>query len=161
LAAAEECVRLVQTQRKAWSTVCEGSVAKLRVNRGEVATGLRLWRDVLQRLHWSGELGQISIQLPNLADSIATIDPTFAFQLAAIAQSDTIAPFPAFDALAAFDQLAHTVDELGPDALQAARSRAASMSYDDAMEYVFDGIDRLITEAASSQRRAAPPAHPS
>ena len=157
LAAAEECVRLDQTHRKAWSTVCEGSAAKLRVDRGEVATGLRLWRDVLQRLHWSGELGPFSLQLPALGDSIATIDPTLALELAAIAESDTIAPFPVFDNLGVSERLAHTIDELGPDALQAARSSAASMSYDAAVQYVFDAIDRLITETANNQHRAAAP----
>jgi tetratricopeptide (TPR) repeat protein len=156
LAAAEECVRLDQTHRKAWSTLSEGSAAKLRVERGELATGLRLWRDVLLRLHWSGEVAYLSLQLPGLADSIAGIDPTLALELAAISESGAIAPFATFDALTAFERLAHTVDELGPDALHAARSRAASMSYDEALEYVVDNINRLITDTAHDQRRVTP-----
>ena len=161
LAAAEESIRLDQTHRKAWSTLSEGSAAKLRVDRGDLATGLRLWRDVLRRLHWSGELGYLSLQLPSLADSIAGIDPILALQLTAISESGTIASFAAFDALAGYERLADTVDELGPDAVQAARSRAASMSYDEALEYVFAGIDRLIAEAANNQRAATPPRRPS
>ncbi len=156
LAAAEECVRLDQTHRKAWSTLSEGSAAKLRVDRGELDTGLRLWRDVLLRLHWSGEVAYLSMQLPSLADSIAGIDPTLALELAAISESGAIAPFATFDVLTAFERLARTVDELGPDALQAARSRAASMSYDEALEYVVDNIDRLITDTAHDQRRVTP-----
>jgi hypothetical protein len=53
-----------------------------------------------------------------------------------------------FDGLAPHERLAQAVDDLGSDAVEAALARAASMSYDGAMEYVFEGIDRIITEAA-------------
>jgi hypothetical protein len=145
LAAADECVRLDQTHRKAWSRLCTASAATLRLDRGEVATGLLLWRDLLQQLHWSGEVFHISLQLPSLADSIARIDPTLALELTAI--GGAIVPHPVFDGIAPYERLAQAVDNLGLDAVEAARSRAASMSYDGAMGYVFDGIDRLISEA--------------
>ena len=146
LAAAEECVRLDQTHRKAWSRLCGASAATLRLDRGEVATGLLLWRDLLQQLHWSGEIFHISLQLPSLADSIARIDPTLALELTAIAGA--IVPHAVFDGIAPYERLARAIDDLGPDAVEAARSRAASMSYDAAMEHVFEGIDRLMTETA-------------
>ena len=133
----------------------EGSAAKLRVERGELATGLRLWRDVLHRLDWSGELFYLTMQLPSLGDSIAAIDPTLGLGLAAISESGAIMPFAAFDALAGMKRLANTLDELGPDALQAARARAAAMTYDDALAYIFDGIDHLIAEAADDERGTA------
>jgi predicted ATPase len=144
LAAAEECVRLDQTHAKSWSKLCAVSVAALRLERGEVATGLQLWRDLLQQLHWSGELFHISLQLPNLADSIAPTDPLVA--ITAIAE--VIVPHAVFDGIAAYERLAPAVDELGPDAVQVARSRAASMTYDESMSYVFDSLDRLISDAA-------------
>ena len=144
LAAAEECVRLDHTHRRTWSTNCAALTAKLRVERGELAEGLRLWRDLLHQLAWSGEVGTLSLGLRALADSIADIDPALALELTAISESGAIAPFPAFDALGQYERLAETFDELGPDALEAARSRAASMSYDEALEYVFDAIDGLI-----------------
>ncbi len=84
------------------------------------------------------------MQLPSLADSIAGTDPTLAIELAAISESGAIAPFPAFDVLATNERLARTVDELGPDALRAARARAAAMTYHESVQYVFDNIDRLI-----------------
>ena len=147
LAAAEECIRLDQTHRKAWSTLSEGSAATLRVDRGEVATGLRLLHDVLRRLHWSGELFYLSMQLPGLADSIAG---SIRRSRSSSPPSPRAAPscrFAVFDARAG-SKGSPRVDELGPDAVEAARSRAASMSYDEAVGYIFDGIDRLITETA-------------
>jgi predicted ATPase/class 3 adenylate cyclase len=149
LAAAEECIHLDRTQRKSWSTMSEGQVAKIRVDRGELATGLRLWSDVLRRFDWAGELGQLTIQLAALGNSIAGLDPTLALELAAISESGVIFYFSALDT-PGFEQLIDTARELGPDALQAARTHAASMSYDDALSYVFDKLDHLIAEAESN-----------
>ncbi len=58
-----------------------------------------------------------------------------------VIESDTIAPVPAF----ATPDLAPLVEEL-PDEIDAARVRAATMSYDDAIAFIFDAIDRLIAE---------------
>jgi hypothetical protein len=52
LAAAEESIALDRTHRWAWATLSEASAARIRVDRGEVATGLGLWNDVLRRLDW-------------------------------------------------------------------------------------------------------------
>jgi hypothetical protein len=149
LAAAEECIHLDLTQRKSWSTMSEGQVAKIRVDRGELAAGLRLWRDVLRRFDWAGEHGQLTIQLAALGNSIAGLDPTLAVELAAISESGAIFHFSALDT-PGFEQLIDTARALGPDTLQAARTKAASMSYDDALNHVFDKLDHLITDAESS-----------
>jgi predicted ATPase/class 3 adenylate cyclase/DNA-binding SARP family transcriptional activator len=156
VAAAEECIYLDRTQRKSWSTLSEGQVAKIRVDRGELETGLRLWRDVLRRFDWAGELGQLTIQLAALANSIAGLDPTLALELAIISESGAIFHFSALDT-PGFQQLIDTARELGPDALHAARSRAATMTYDEAMSYVFENLERLITDAEAHERSAASP----
>ena len=127
----------------------------LRVNRGEVATGFRLFNDHLHRLHWSGEVFNIATQLPGIAEYIAGNDPERALQLAAIAESGAIAANPIFDAPVPFEWLTRLVDELGPEAVAAARTRAASMSYDEAMSYVFDSIDRVIADAEADQTATA------
>ena len=157
LAAAEECIRLDQSHRKLWSTLSAGTAAMLRVNRGEVATGFRLFNDHLRRLHWSGEVFNIATQLPGIAEYIAGNDPERALQLAAIAESGAIAANPIFDAPVPLEWLTRLVDELGPEAVAAARTRATSMSYDDAMGYIFDSIDRVIAEAEADQ--TAPTSH--
>jgi predicted ATPase/class 3 adenylate cyclase/DNA-binding winged helix-turn-helix (wHTH) protein len=150
LAAAEECIHLDHTQRRSWSTGSEAEVAKIRVNRGEIATGLRRWRDVLRRLDWSGELGQLAIQVPAIGNSIAGIDPTFALELGAIAESGAILHVSALDNPGGWERLFDTALELGADAVHDARSRAATMTYDEAMSYVFENLERLITEAESN-----------
>jgi hypothetical protein len=85
-----------------------------------------------------------------LANSIAGLDPTLAIELAAISESGAVFYFSALDTPGGFERLIDTARELGPDALQAARTHAASMSYDDALNYVFDRLDHLITEAESN-----------
>jgi predicted ATPase/class 3 adenylate cyclase/DNA-binding winged helix-turn-helix (wHTH) protein len=154
LAAAEESIRLDRSHRRVWSTLSQGSAAKLRVKRGEVATGLRLWSEALHRLDWSGEVGPLTMQLPALADVIAEIDAPFALELAAIAGSGVIAPYAIFDILEGFERLPFVINEFGPDAVEAARSRAGGMSYEHAIAYVFDGIDRLIAQTAPGEPEA-------
>ncbi len=155
LSAAEECVGIDRTPRKAWSTLSEGIASLLRMDRGELAIGLRQYREVLDRLQWSGEVGYLSMQLPALADAIAGTDPVFALGLFAISESGVIAPWTAFEAFGGYERLARTVDELGPAVLEAARAQAAAMTYDEAVHYVFDGIDRLIDVSATGFREAS------
>jgi len=128
----------------------EGAAAQIRIARGELAAGLRRWSEILHRLEWSGELGYLSMQLPGLGDAIAHLDPAFALDLAAIADSGVVAPVPAFDMLQGFAALSHAIDALGPDAVHAARSRAAAMSYDQAVGLLFDNLERIIAEAEAS-----------
>ena len=158
LAAAEECDRIDRTDRRTYSGACQGMAAKIQIERGVFSAGLERWRDVLRRFEWSGELGQISMQLPGLADAIADRDPTLALQLAAIGDSNAIAPFATSGLIAApgFEKLASAVSQLGNDALETARARARSMSYDDAMTFIFDAIDGLLRTSEAIRRRARP-----
>ena len=151
VATAEECIRLDRTYRKAWSTICVAYAATVRLETGEVEPGLVLWRDVLRQLHWSGEIFHISLQLPNLAESLAAIDPTAALELTAIA--GVIGSYFVFDGLAGYPRLTQTVEELGPDVVQAARVRSETRSYDESMQYVFDSIDNLIAATTGSAKR--------
>ena len=48
-------------------------------------------------------------------------------------------------------RLTQTIEELGPDVIQAARVRSETRSYDESMQYVFDSIDNLI--AATTAER--------
>ena len=152
LAAAEECIRLDRSHRKVWTTISEGAAAMLRIDREELASGLRVWADVLHRFDWSGEVGYLSMQLPGGAEALADIDPSFALDLAAIADCGVISKV----AVAGFEWFTGLVGELGADAVDAARGRAASMSYDDAVTYIFDNIERLIAEADHEPARQTP-----
>ncbi len=89
-----------------------------------------------------------------LADAIAPIDARRALELAAISESNAIAAFSVFD-VRSFTDLVSVVDQLGLDALEAARSRAASMSYDDALHFVYDVIEQLRASAAHKESRGA------
>jgi hypothetical protein len=153
LAAAEECIRLDHTHRKAWATMSAGMAAKLRVERGELVTGLEQWRDALHRLDWSGDAFFLAGQLAGLADAIAGFDSELAVQVAAIAASGALAPLPLFESLEGWPRLPSALDQLGPDAVQAARSWAGTMTYDESLASVFDSIDHLI-ETAKQRRRA-------
>ena len=79
---------------------------------------------------------------------MAPIDPAFTLGLAAIADSGPIAPIAVLDSIQEGTNLARAVHDLGPTAVDAAPARAAAMSYDDALQHVFDNIDRLIAATA-------------
>jgi hypothetical protein len=145
LAAAEECISLDQTHRKAWSTLCAGPAATLRFERGEIHAGLVIWRDFLRQLHWAGEVFHISLMLPALANSVALIDPDLAIDVTAI--GGALMGYAVFEGLAGYERTKRVVDDVGADAVQAASTRAESMTYDESMQFVFDAIDRLLAEA--------------
>jgi predicted ATPase len=150
LAAAEECIRLDRSHRKVWSTLSQFAAARRRVDRGDLVEGLRLWLAVLHRFDWSGEVGYLTMQLPPLAEVITDRDPALALEIAAIAGSGAIAPYPMFDILQGFPRLSALVDGSLPGVVDAARSRAASMSYDDAVTFIFENVERLCAEAGAA-----------
>jgi hypothetical protein len=88
------------------------------------------------------------MQLPGAAEVLVDADPSFALGLAAIADCGVISTVPVFEMQ--YEWFTRLVGELGPDAVEAARARAASMSYDDAVAYIFDNVERLIAEAESA-----------
>ena len=62
-------------------------------------------------------------------------------EFAAIAESDAITHHAAF----AMPELVPLAEELASE-VDAARARAATMTYDDAMTFVYESLDRLIAE---------------
>src|SRR5690349_20113183 len=86
------------------------------------------------------------MQLPGGAEAVADIDPSFALDLAAIADCGVISKV----AVAGFEWFTGLVGEQGVDAVEAAKARARSMSYDEAVTYIFDNIERLIAEAEAA-----------
>jgi predicted ATPase/class 3 adenylate cyclase len=149
LEAAEECIRLDRTSRRAWSTVTESSAALLRFSRGERAAGLRAWSDVVRRFEWSGELGYLAMQLGGIANAAAEIDPAFAVDVAAIADCGRIVPFPVLTMLDGFPTLKAATEDAGSDAIDAARGRANRLSYQEALRFLLDGLARLATQTSS------------
>jgi len=76
-----------------------------------------------------------------LAGALTGVDPHLAVEIGAIVESDAIAPLAAF----ATPDLAPLVEELATE-IDKARARAALLTYDDALAFIFDAIDRLIAE---------------
>ena len=142
LEAAEECIRIDRTQRQSCATTVRYLAASLRVTRGEIADGLTTWNAVLHSYHDNGERNLLTISLGALAAALARVDPERALEFAAIAESDAIAAYAAITTFPELVQLAqHQVAEVA-----AAHARAATMSYDDAIAFVFATIDQLIAE---------------
>ena len=106
------------------------------------------WREVLRSFDHDGLRIDFALSLISLASGLAGVNPLMAVEIAAIVESDAIAPIAAF----ASPDLAPLVEELATET-EAARARAATMSYDDAIDVVFGAIDRLIAE--HSPQRAA------
>jgi hypothetical protein len=145
LLAADECSRLDRTDRRFHSVGCEGVAAKIRVENGELVEGLRQWRHVFEHYDWVGERSHLSITIAALADALAPTEPALAVHLATISESDVIASIlPSGLTGNAVGNLSVAVEHVGPDLVQSARTQAASMSYDDAMAYIYETIDRLI-----------------
>jgi predicted ATPase/class 3 adenylate cyclase len=144
-----ECVRIDRTQRRAWSNMCRAIAAGIHVQRGEIAEGLPLYRSALQHFDWVGDRLQISVLFAEMAEALAPIEPSTAIQLAAISESDTIAPYTTFG-VAQFPNLAAAIGGVGSEQLETARSSAAVTSYDDALHFAFATIDRLTDEPPHS-----------
>jgi predicted ATPase len=142
----DECIRIDRTQRRQGSNACRATAAVIHLERGEVAEGLRIYRGALQHSDWVGDRLLVSVSLAVMAEALVPIDPPTAIQLAAIAESDVIAPFATFGA-PHNPNLAATIRELESSELETARSTAAAMSYDDALRFAFATIDRLTDES--------------
>jgi predicted ATPase len=141
LEAAEECTRIDRTRRRSWSTTCKGTAAQIRIQRGEIAKGLTAFRDTLQHFDENGERLFVSLQIFALAEALVPTHPELAIELAAISESNAIAPFASNTS----PELNHLIDE-HPSLIAAARARAATMTYDQALSLTLTSIDRLIDE---------------
>jgi predicted ATPase/class 3 adenylate cyclase len=152
LTAAEELLRSDTTQRRWWSGVVRSGLAELHHQTGDHAQALHEWRQLIQRAHDNGERFLVSTQIAHLADTVAPTNPSTAIDLAAIAESDAIAPIATFTI---GPQLLQLSDDHTP-AITAARQRARLMTYDEAIEYALAAVDQLITELEPSTERRAP-----
>ena len=128
LEAAEEAARIDRTPRQNTSSVARYLVATIHIRRGEIAEGLTEWREVLRSFDHDGLRSDLALSLISLASGLAGVNPLMAVEIAAIVESDAIAPIAAF----ASPDLAPLVEELATET-EAARARAATMSYDDAI----------------------------
>jgi predicted ATPase/class 3 adenylate cyclase len=117
--AAEECARLDHTRRKIWKDTSQVLAAGVRFGPGEIAEGLKLQRETLRHLQESGSPAFLAMALANTADALVATEPAVAVELAAIAESDAIAPFAAFSV---YPELTRLADEL-TSAAAAARGR--------------------------------------
>ena len=117
------------------------------MTRGEVAAGLTEWREVLRAYDSDGRRTDTSLLVMGMAGALATVDPLTAVEISAIVESDAIAPlqtaFTTPDLIPLVEEYAAEID--------AARVRAATMSYDDAIAFIFDAIDRLIAQHSPPQ----------
>jgi predicted ATPase/class 3 adenylate cyclase len=147
LAAAEELLRIDTTQRRWWSGVVQSGLAELHHQTGHQAQAVHEWRRLIQRAHDNGERFMVSTLIAALAETVAPTHPTTAIDLAAIAESDAIAPIATFT-------IGPQLLKLGEDhtsAITAARQRAGSMTYDEAIAYTLAAVDQIITGLDTSQ----------
>ena len=141
LEAADEALRDDSTQRQIVSNIVNGNVGDIRFANGQVIEGLAAFRGALRSYDDAGARTIFTICLGELAAALAPIDPLSAVELAALAESDGIAPFAAFG----LPDLA-TLAEERPTDVASARDRVAKLSSDDATAVVFTTIDRLVAE---------------
>lgn len=141
LDAANETLRADATQRQILSNLVRGNVAGIQVATGQVAEGLAAARAALHSYDDAGERTLFTLLLGDLAATLAPIDPLPAMDLAALAESDAIAPFAAFGLPAGA-----TLAEERPTDVASARDRVAKLSPGDATALVFTTLDRLIAE---------------
>ena len=96
LDAADEALRTDATQRQIVSNIVNGNVGDIRFANGQVTEGLAAFRGALRSYDDAGARTLFTICLGELAAALAPIDPLPAVDLAAVAESDAIAPFAAF-----------------------------------------------------------------
>jgi len=142
LEAADRLARIDTTRRRFHSKISQSIAIWVRCRRGELIEGLLEWQELFRDYHHDGERFMLSTQLSGLANVLAPTHPATAADLAAIAESDAIAP------IAAFSVQPYLV-ELGDDqhdAVAEAHERARSMSYDDAIEFALAAVERVVAK---------------
>jgi predicted ATPase/class 3 adenylate cyclase len=147
LAAAEECIAVDRSDRRTFSTLCRGFLARGRLDAGDVVAGLRELRAVVERLARDGDRYALAAQIGYLGDTVAHFSPAVALQIGAIAASGAIATVQTVR----FNPVLARLAEEHPDLVENARVTAAAMSYTDATTYVLAAIDQLIADRSSSE----------
>jgi hypothetical protein len=139
-AAADEAYALDRTQRRWWATIVTNNMAGL--SSTPIATLDRLveWREVFASLHERQERILLSSSIASAAIAVAASDSELAADLAAIAESDAIAPAATFTAHPTLIRLA--LDH--PEIVAEARARASRMSYEAAVEQTLASIDAAL-----------------
>jgi predicted ATPase/class 3 adenylate cyclase len=153
LEAAQELQRLDTTQRRFWSSSVQGNLAGLHYQTGDHAQGLREWQQLIRRCHDNGERFMLSMHIATLANAVAPTHPTTAADLAAIAESEAIAPIATFTVQ---PQLLQLGDDHRP-AISTAQQRARSMTYEEAIEYTLAAVDQIITDLEPTTNRGVSP----
>ena len=118
-----------------------GPLAWCEVAAGRSADPVDDLGEVIRSLDHDGLRHDLALSLTALAGTLVDVNPMIAVDIAAIIESNAIAPFAAF----ATSTLAQLVEDLPPET-DAARARAATMSYHDALAFLFQTIDTLIAE---------------
>jgi hypothetical protein len=144
LEAAQEALRLDRTQRGWWAAVASGITTNIRASIGESVEKLAEWRAQLADHDERGERFLLTPLLATMGDTLATTLPELAADLAAIAESDAIAPVASFTVQP--DLIRLVLEQ--PELVAAARARASTMSYDDAVAFIFAAFDAALADDA-------------
>jgi hypothetical protein len=138
--AAAQMAEMDRTQRRWWATIAINSAGLIRAGAGDAAGHLSAWRAALADFDEHDERFMLTMFLSTMSAELVAVDADVAMELAAITESGVIAPFSSFALLPAFIELASQ----RPDDVAAARRRAASLSYREAVDRVLAAIDALI-----------------
>jgi DNA-binding NarL/FixJ family response regulator len=109
---------------------------------------LRDIRETVLHLAHNGERAMLSAIGLSVAESMASIAPSFALHLAAISRSEAIAAYEWSD-FSLQPSLAVAASE-HPDELERARALAAAMDYECAVRFFIDEIDELMCTHGSA-----------
>ena len=144
--AARETRRLDHTQRRWWVTIARNAAITRApgssLSGTSVGDDLAEWRAVLTDAHeWNARF-LLASSVAAMGETFVTANPAFAADAAAIAESGAIAPAASFTVHPGLVELAAEQPEL----VAAARAKASAMSYDDAMQYIFESIDAAVLE---------------
>ena len=132
---------LDRTQRRWWATIAVNSATNVRGLSGDQIGQLAEWRAGLVDFDQRDERFMFAMFLATISDQVAAIDEEAAIELGAIGESGAIGHLaPTFAVQPELTRLAQE----RPDDVAAARARAASYSYREAVDRVLDVMDRLL-----------------
>jgi predicted ATPase/class 3 adenylate cyclase len=138
--AAEECVALDRTTRRRDSSIASSVVAYVAAEQGDLARALPLFRESIAGLDRSGNRMSLAITVGTLADVIAITDPQTGLDLVCLAESGAIASVGLL-ANDYYERLRGIAAERGDAAVERLRARFSTLSYEQALEHVFNVID--------------------
>jgi hypothetical protein len=139
---ADEIADLDRTSRRINANLAAALAAAPSGVQTDLASLLETLHTSLKQLHAADARGHIVWGLGGLADAIADSEPELALSLAYLAES------PAFSSTSiltnpGYPRLHHAAARIDAQTASRLRTNYTSMSYDDAMEFVFTTIARL------------------